>query len=105
MTSKVPQRRATPRMSIALDLLLLRARGNRIAGRTVDLGAGGMRVTTDRPLTVDEVLEFGLDLDDHHLDGRARVLRMQDHETYALRFEDLDEQDRRLLTQVLGQTA
>ena len=100
-----PQRRATPRASLALDLMLLRARGNRILGRTVDVGAGGMRVTTDRPLTIDEVLEFDLDLADRHMDGRARVLRMQGHNQYALRFEDLDEHDRALLTAVVGRTA
>lgn len=100
-----PQRRATPRANLALDLMLLRARGNRVQGRTVDLGAGGMRVTTDRPLTIDEVLEFDIDLADRHMGGRARVLRMQGHDQYALRFEDLDEHDRALLTAVVGRTA
>lgn len=100
-----PQRRATPRADLALDLMLLRARGNRVNGRTVDVGAGGMRVTTDRPLTIDEVLEFDLDLAERRLDGRARVLRMQGHNQYALRFEDLDEDDRALLTAVAGRTA
>ena len=105
MSPKGPQRRATPRANVALDLLLLRARGNRVAGRTVDVGAGGTCVTTDRPLTIDEVLEFDLALPEHPVHGRARVLRMQSHNTYALRFEELDEEDRRLLTRVVGQTA
>ena len=105
MTTKVPQRRATPRVSITLDLLLLRAKGKRIAGRTVDVGAGGMCVTTERPLTIDEVLECDLPLENRHVHGRARVLRMQGHNVYALRFEELDEQDRQLLTMVAARTA
>jgi c-di-GMP-binding flagellar brake protein YcgR len=105
MTTKVPQRRVAPRVSVTLDLLLLRSKGKNIAGRTVDVGAGGMCVTTERPLTIDEVLECDLPLADRHVHGRARVLRMQGHNVYALRFEDLDEQDRELLTAVAGRTA
>ena len=105
MIPKFPQRRANPRVSVALDLHLDRDKGGRIRGRTVVVGAGGMRVITARPLSVDEVLEFDLPVADRHAHGRARVLRMQDHQTYALRFEELDEADRRLLTAVVGETA
>ena len=105
MSPRQPQRRSTPRVAVTLDLLLLRSKGNRIEGRTVDVGAGGMRVQTDRPLTIDEVLEFDLPLRERSAHGRARVLRMQGHKVYALRFEDLDEGDRQLLTMVAGRTA
>ena len=100
-----PQRRGAPRIAITLDLLLLRRRGNRIAGRTVDLGPGGMCVSTDRPLSVDEVVHFDLPLGAKHVEGGARVLRMQGHNTYALRFEELAAEDRDLLTRAVGDTA
>src|SRR3712207_7821324 len=58
---KFPQRRAAPRVNVTLDLMLQRGKGGNITCRTVDVGPGGMRVTTDRPLTIDEVLEFDLD--------------------------------------------
>lgn len=96
-------RRATPRVAITLDLMLLRSKGKEVSGRTIDLSAGGMRVATDRPLAVDEVLRFDMGLDGtqrRQLDGRARVLRMQGPNVYALRFEDLDETDRLLLTRM-----
>ena len=105
MIPKFPQRRAAPRVNVTLDLMLQRDRGGAITCRTVDVGPGGMRVTSERPLSIDEVLEFDLPVADHHAHGRARVLRMQDHQTYALRFEELDEDDRQLLTMVAGATA
>ena len=105
MIPKFPQRRASHRVSVSLELLLDRDKGGRIHGRTVDVGAGGMRVITARPLSIDEVLDFDLPLADRHAHGRARVLRMQDHQTYALRFEELNEADRELLTTAVGETA
>jgi hypothetical protein len=51
-----------------------------------------MRVTADRPLRLDEVLAFDLPLPPagaQHVDGQARVLRLQGHDVYALRFERL----------------
>ena len=46
-----------------------------------------MRVATKRPLAADETLRFEL----QGIDGRARVLRQQTHDTYAIRFEMLAE--------------
>jgi hypothetical protein len=105
MSPKLPQRRSTPRVAVTVDFLLQRDKGNRISCRTIDVGAGGMRVEADRPLTVDEVLEFDLPLRERSAHGHARVLRMLGHKVYALRFEDLDEGDRQLLTMVAGRTA
>lgn len=105
MSANGPQRRATPRIAVTIDLVLLRKNGGRIAGRTLDLGPGGMRIATDRPLSVDEVVRVDLPVERHNAHGRARVLRMQGPNVYALRFEDLDETDRRLLSAVVGQTA
>ena len=46
-----------------------------------------MRVSSKRPLAADETLRFEL----QGIDGRARVLRQQSHDTYAVRFEMLGE--------------
>ena len=49
-----------------------------------------MRIATPRPLATDEVLEFDLLLSGaDRVDGRARVLRQEGHDAYALRFEGL----------------
>ena len=66
---------------------LHRRNGSPIEGKTVDLGPGGMRVCTSRPLAADETLRFELT----GIDGRARVLRQQSHDTNAVRFEMLAE--------------
>jgi len=81
------ERRRIPRADIALDCTLSRRTGSAIAAQTVDLGPGGMRITTPRPLALDEVLRF--DIPEQAVDGRARVVREEGHRTYALRFEGL----------------
>ena len=60
-----------------------------MTARTVDLGTGGARVTSDRPLRVDEELRFDVALCDEaeHVVGTGRVLRQDGHNVYALRFE------------------
>jgi hypothetical protein len=75
--------------------MLRRRSGSPIDARTVNVGPGGMCVSTPRPLALDEVLDFDLPLADaDHVDGRARVLRHEGHGAYALRFEGLLEPDR-----------
>jgi len=59
----------------------------------MDVGPGGMRVHTTRPLAVDELLEFELP-DRARVNGRARVLREQAYRVYALRFEKLGDEAR-----------
>ncbi len=82
------EHRGSPRHAVAFDCTLTRPHGNPVRGRTEDLGAGGMRVVTDRPLTIDEELGFELLLDaTGPVDGRARVVRQQGPNCYALRFE------------------
>ena len=81
------EQRTSPRVEIEMPCTLHRRRGSPVEGRTVDLGPGGMRVCTDRPLAADETLRFEL----QGIDGRARVLRQQTHDTYAIRFEMLPE--------------
>jgi hypothetical protein len=80
--------RRSPRARIAMPCTLHRRSGSPITGRTVDLGPGGMCVCTSRPLATDEVLRFELQLG---IEGRARVLRQQGHDMYAIRFELLGE--------------
>ena len=90
------QRRATPRAQVALDVTLARGRaGSPVVGRTHDLGPGGMRVATKRPLHVDEQLDFVLAFDDGtRVAGRAHVIRHHVGEVYALLFDRLAEVDR-----------
>ena len=80
--------RRSPRVKLELRCTLHRRSGSPISGRTVDIGPGGMCVCTPRPLAADEVLRFELP---DGIDGRARVLRQQGHDTYAVRFERLGE--------------
>jgi PilZ domain-containing protein len=94
----VPERRVTPRADLALPCVLRRRTGSAIDARTVNLGAGGMCIATRRPLATDEVLEFDLRLGGaDRVDGRARVLRQEGHDAYALRFEGLLEPARERL--------
>lgn len=82
------ERRRAPRSPVNMDCTLTRKVGNPIAARTVDLGSGGMSVSTPRPLAVDEELGFDLPpLPFPLVSGRARVLRDQGHDVYGLRFE------------------
>jgi PilZ domain len=88
MASTELRRRATPRAQIAVAVTLARGRvGKDVTGRTQDLGPGGMRVATRRPLRVDEHLAFELTLDDGTcVTGRARVVREDVGNVYGLRF-------------------
>ena len=86
-------------------LTLVRRRGGPVGGHTEDLGPGGARIFADRPLGIDEELGFDLILGDRHVDGRARVLRQQAPNCYALRFESLDGAAIALLTDAATRTA
>jgi len=89
----VEERRRSWRTAIELDCLLHRRAGKQVQAHTVDLGPGGMRVHTERPLAVDEVLEFELP-DRARINGRVRVLRELNYRVYALRFETLGDEAR-----------
>ena len=94
-------RRRTPRAPIAVPCTLRRRTGSAIPARTVNLGAGGMCVTTSRPLASDEVVSFDLRVhDETQLDGWARVLREEGYRVYALRFERLAARTRDQLRQL-----
>jgi hypothetical protein len=87
------ERRRSWRTELSLECTLHRRTGKMIEARTLDIGPGGMRVHTNRPLSVDEVLEFELP-DRGRINGRARVLREQAYRVYALRFEKLGDEAR-----------
>jgi hypothetical protein len=87
------ERRRSWRTEMSFACTLHRRTGKMIDGRTVDVGPGGMRVHTTRPLSIDEVLEFELP-DRGRINGRARVLREQGYRIYALRFEKLGDEAR-----------
>jgi hypothetical protein len=89
LSQTVPaDRRRSPRTALTLPCTLARGRGGAIVARTVDVGPGGMSVSTSRPLAEDELVRFDLELAGaRHVDGHARVLRQQGYGVYALRFE------------------
>jgi hypothetical protein len=99
----VRERRGSPRVELDCGCTLSRRFGSPVEGRTVDVGPGGMRVATQRPLTTDEVLEFELPPPaGPGVRGRARVLRQQSYGVYALRFERLSEEARAALALLAG---
>jgi hypothetical protein len=68
---------------------LQRGAGSPIAAATFELRETGMRLTTRRPLAVDETVSFDLPVHDAHIRGRARVIRQERPDVYSLRFERL----------------
>jgi hypothetical protein len=96
------ERRAAPRFPLAVECVLRRGKGAPITARTVDVGPGGMSVTSERPLATDEVLHFDLPLGDGEVGGDARVLRERAYHVYALRFEALPEPARARLAALDG---
>jgi hypothetical protein len=87
------ERRRSWRSEISLVCILSRRTGKMIEARTLDLGPGGMRIQSQRPLAPDELLEFELP-ERARVNGRARVLREQGYRIYALRFEKLGDEAR-----------
>ncbi len=85
-------RRAAPRAALTCPVTLWRTSGAPVSGSSVDLSRTGARMRVQRPLAIDETLRFELALDGSRaVDGYARVLRQDQHDTYALRFERLGE--------------
>jgi hypothetical protein len=85
---------------MAMGCRLSRDTGTPVTARTIDVGPGGMRVHSDRPLRIDEVLDFDLD-GEIHVSGRARVMREQTYRVYAIRFEGLGAPEERRLRGLL----
>jgi c-di-GMP-binding flagellar brake protein YcgR len=85
--AQTTERRRAPRVEMTVGCTLRRRAGSPISCEIVDVGTGGMSVSSERPLADDEVVAF--DVDEMALSGRARVLRQRGHRVYALRFEQL----------------
>src|SRR4051794_41489590 len=95
------ERRRSWRTEVALECTLHRRTGKTIEAQTLDIGPGGMRIKTNRPLSVDEVLEFELP-DRARINGRARILREQGYRIFAVRFEKLGDEARAELSTLAG---
>jgi PilZ domain len=87
----VDERRRSPRADIRCGCTLLRRAGAPVAAETVDLGPAGMRIRAQRPLMVDELLRFELEIGPG---GLARVMRQDGGTKYAMRFEELGDDAR-----------
>ena len=74
---------------VSLPCTLTRAAGSPIRARTIEVGATGMRVVTERPLAVDETVAFELSCGDVCISGHARVVCQDRPDVYAARFEAL----------------
>jgi hypothetical protein len=98
--SPLAERRRAPRVEMSVECMLRRRAGSPIPCETVDVGTGGMSVSSRRPLAADEVVSF--DLAAVELSGRARVLRQQGHQLYVLRFEQLAEPARDTLQRLVS---
>jgi PilZ domain len=80
-----------PRATIVVSCTLRRRTGSPITAQTLDVGPDGMRVSSSRPLAVDETVDFELPNLDMRISGHARVLRQERPNVYVLRFERLPE--------------
>jgi len=98
--AQMAERRRAPRVEMTVECMLRRRAGSPIACETVDVGTGGMSVSSRRPLADDEVVSF--DLVAIALSGRARVLRQRGHQLYALRFEQIAADMRDALEQLVS---
>lgn len=87
----------SPRAQIELACTLRRGAGSPIPTQTLVLGPRGMQVRSPRPLALDETLGFELSDLYMRVCGRARVLRQERSNVYALRFEGLSGQMTRCL--------
>ena len=88
---QMAERRQSVRVKKELALTLSRAKGGPVSARTIDIGSGGMRIASGRPLRVDELLDLALPLDDGAtaVSGTVRVMREEPLNVYGLRFEQL----------------
>jgi hypothetical protein len=107
LNSSGPERRQAPRTRLSLELTLSRGRGGPIRARTLDICPGGMRIATERPLGIDELLSFRLPFGEEGtlVDGRARVLREHHSSVYALRFEQIADEAAARLSDVVSSGA
>lgn len=80
-----------PKAPVAISCTLRRTIGSPIRCETLEIGPRGMVVRSQRPMTLDEIVAFELPDLGIRVGGRARVLRIERVNVYALRFEGLPE--------------
>lgn len=90
--AQLAERRQTARMRMELEITLSRAKGGPVSAKTIDIGPGGLRISSRRPLRVDECLEVSLPLADGGggpVSATIRVMREEPLHVYGVRFEHL----------------
>jgi hypothetical protein len=80
-----------PKVSMALGCTLRRSFGSPIRAQTLEVGPRGMQVRSTRPMGLDETVAFEIPDLGIRVGGRARVVRVERANVYALRFEGLPE--------------
>jgi hypothetical protein len=80
-----------PKADVAISCTLRRGIGSPIRAQTLTIGPRGMQVRSQRPMSLDEIVGFELPDLGMRVHGRARVLRVERANVYALRFEGLPE--------------
>ncbi|CAN5285919.1 hypothetical protein BH20ACT16_BH20ACT16_08350 [soil metagenome] len=80
-----------PKADVAMSCTLRRTIGGPIRAQTLAIGPRGMQVRSQRPMSLDEIVGFELPDLGIRVGGRARVLRVERANVYALRFEGLPE--------------
>jgi hypothetical protein len=85
------QERRAPQAHVTLPCIVRRRSGAPIPAETLEVGPRGMRISSPRPLALDETVGFELPNLDMRVAGVARVLRQERMHVYALRFEGLPE--------------
>ena len=84
---------------------LCRSAGSPITSRVLDLKISGMRVDSQRPLSIDEWLAFSVEHDGDCIRGRVRVVCQERPTIYGLRFERLPEPEARMLQSLVSALA
>ena len=82
---------------------LAREAGSPIPARAIAVGPTGMRVTTERPLALDETVSFDLPCGDLCVRGQARVVSQERPDVYAMRFGPLPPPMERCLQDVVAE--
>jgi hypothetical protein len=90
---------------VDMPCTLQRGAGSPIAAATFELRENGMRLTSKRPLAVDETVAFDLPVRDAHICGLARVVCQERPDVYALRFDRLSETMAQSLLEVVTELA
>ncbi len=99
------QRRTAPRLAVRLGAALAGDGAEPVAARTLDLGAGGLRVETLRPVPADEVDVTVTLPGGRVVRGRGRVLGVDvdgDSHEYRLAFTDLSPADAAAIEALVG---